>query len=102
MEIAGLRKPLTLLLPVIMCLCYILISFRLLSGYLIWDITVYIGIAIIPYVCRIESGSKSLRFLIPALLFILLAVFIPAKSTLFFTLVFTICCYLKISWGRLA
>jgi exosortase N len=102
MEIAGLRKPLTLLLPVIMCLCYTLISFRLLSGYLIWDITVYIGIAIIPYVCRIESGSRSLRFLIPALLFILLAVFIPAKSTLFFTLVFTILLLFENFMGKIS
>ena len=90
MEIAGFRKPMTTLFPVMMCLCYALISFRLLSGYLIWDITLYIGMAIIPYVCRIESGSRSLRFLIPALLFTLLAIFIPAKSSLFFTLVFTI------------
>jgi len=102
MEIAGLRKPLTALLPVMMCLCYALISFRLLSGYLIWDITLYVGIAIIPYVCRIESGSRSLRFLIPALLFTLLAIFIPAKSTLFFTLVFTILLLFENFMGKIS
>lgn len=102
MEIAGVRKPLTALLPVIMCLCYALISFRLLSGYLIWDITLYIGMAIIPYVCRIESGSRSLRFLIPALLFTLLAIFIPAKSTLFFTLVFTILLLFENFMGKIS
>lgn len=102
MEIAGLRKPLTVLLPVILCLCYALISFRLLSGYLIWDITLYIGMAIIPYVCHIESRSRSLRFLIPALLFTLLAIFIPAKSTLFFTLVFTILLLFENFMGKIS
>ena len=90
MEITGFRKPLTALLPVMMCMCYALISFRFLSGYLIRDLTLYVGIAIIPFVCRIESESRSLRFLIPALLFTLLAIFVPAKSTLLFTLIFTI------------
>lgn len=102
MEIAGLRKPLTALLPVMMCLCYALISFRLLSGYLIRDLTLYIGIAIIPYVCRIESKSRSLRFLIPALLFTLLAIFIPAKSTLFFTLVFTMLLLFENFMGKIS
>lgn len=90
MEIAGLRKPLISLLPLIMFLCYTIMSLKLLSEYLVPDIGLYIGIAIIPYVCRIETGNLSLRFLIPALLFTLLAFFIPAKSTLFFTLVFTV------------
>ncbi|AOM77901.1 exosortase N [Pedobacter steynii] len=90
MEIAGLKKPLISLLPLMMFLCYTIMSLKFLSEYLVPDIGLYIGIAIIPYVCRIEAGNLSLRFLLPALLFTLLAFFIPAKSTLFFTLVFTI------------
>jgi exosortase N len=102
MEVAGFRKPLPALFPVMMSVCYALISFRLLSGYLIRDITLYIGMAIIPYVCRIESGNWSLRFLIPAFLFTLLAIFIPAKSTLFFTLVFTILLLFENFMGKIS
>ncbi|SHF72164.1 exosortase N [Pedobacter caeni] len=102
MEIAGLRKPITSLLPFMMCLCYAAISLRLLSGYLVWDISLYIGLAIIPYVCRIKAGSLTLRFLIPALLFTVLAFFIPAKSTLFFSLVFTILLLFESFMGKIS
>lgn len=102
MEIAGLKKPVTSLLPFLMCLCYAIISLKLLSGYLVWDISLYVGITIIPYVCRIQAGNLTLRFLIPALLFIVLAFFIPAKSTLFFSLVFTILLLFESFMGKIS
>lgn len=72
-----------------MCLCYLVIALRLLSGYLLWDVSLYIGLAIIPFVFSIEKGMSSIRFLIPAFAFTVFAVFIPTRTTLFFTLVFT-------------
>lgn len=100
MEIAGLKSPLKITLPLILCLCYIFITLRLFSMYLVWDLTLIIGLAIVPYVYSIEKGVISIRFLIPALLFTLLAIVIPAKSTLFFSLVFTMLMLLESYMGK--
>jgi exosortase N len=77
------------LVRLIICLSYFFIAIRLLSGYLIWDITLYVGLAIIPCVFSVEKGISSTRFLIPALACAAFALFIPTRSTLFFSLVFT-------------
>lgn len=85
----------------IICLSYLFIAIRLLSGYLQWDISLYIGLAIIPFVFSVGKNILSTRFLIPALICAVFALFIPTRSTLFFTLVFTILLLFESFKGRI-
>ncbi|TDQ07646.1 exosortase N [Pedobacter metabolipauper] len=68
---------------------YLIIGLILLKFYLTWNISLIIGLIMIPFVCRVEKGVLSTRFIIPALVFAVLAIFISAKSTVFFALLFT-------------
>ncbi|WP_169304360.1 exosortase N [Pedobacter frigoris] len=85
----------------IICLSYVVIAIRLFNGYIQWDISLYIGLAIVPFVFSIEKGILSTRFLIPTLICAVFALFIPTRSTLFFTLVFTMLLLFESFKGRI-
>lgn len=47
-----------------------------------------LGLALIPYICKVKRGGLSLRYLAPALLFIVIAVRAPVNTNLFLALLF--------------
>ncbi|HWW41162.1 exosortase N [Pedobacter sp.] len=59
-----------------------------LREYFVWTSTLITAVIIAPYICTIERGIFSLRYLIPTLITIAIASIVPVKTTLFFTILF--------------
>ncbi|EDM34350.1 hypothetical protein PBAL39_08686 [Pedobacter sp. BAL39] len=89
METLSLRIPDIKYLTAMICSGYMVICIVLLPGYLIWDTPFLIGMMMLPFMLQIEKGTLSNRFLLPALLFSVLAIAVPVRSTLFFMLLLT-------------
>lgn len=53
------------------------------------SLTLYLGLAILPFSLRMDKGVCSTRYLIPALLFIILGLLVPARSVIYFAILFT-------------
>jgi exosortase N len=71
------------------CLVYIIIAIKLLSVYFLWNADLLMGLALAPYICRVKHGEYSVRCLLPALIFCIVALFFPVKTTLFVALLFS-------------
>lgn len=54
------------------------------------NITVIVGFLVVLYSMRVEFKSRSIRHLLPSLMFILLCIAIPTKTTYFLMLLFTL------------
>ncbi len=68
-----------------------------LQSYFIWSSTLFIGLILAPYICTCEKGKFSIRYLIPSLLMLAVAVWIPVRTMLFLSLLFTML-FLIESW----
>jgi exosortase N len=84
------QKPLSGIIPGLLLLFYVFMAIKLVWGYFLWDFTVFLGLALAPWICTIEKGKFSLRFLVAAILTSGTAVAIPVKTMLFLALLFTI------------
>ena len=73
----------------ILCIVYIVIAILLGKDYLQWNLTTVFGLLLVPLVYQVEKGILSTRLILPSILFVILAIAIPTRSTLFFALLFT-------------
>jgi exosortase N len=69
-------------------LIYLGVSVVFLHEYFVWTSTLITAVIAAPYICTIERGKFSLRYLIPTLIAIAIASIVPVKTTLFFTILF--------------
>jgi exosortase N len=69
-------------------LIYIGIAAKLCLTYFKWDAEMLLGLALVPYICKVKRGGFSLRYLIPAVLFTVIALRFPVKTNLFLALLF--------------
>jgi exosortase N len=74
-------------LAIISGLVYLLITILFIPHYLHWDGNLFTALVLAPFICVADSSRHSSRFLLPALLIITLAVFIPVNTMLFLALV---------------
>ncbi len=81
---------------------YGLLCMKIVPDYLIWETNAFIGLLMLPYVAEIQKGQLSRRFLIPVLIFSLLAIAVPARSTLFFMLLFSLLLLFENAIGKLS
>lgn len=88
-------------LPATIGLTYLLIILWLVPGYLKWDTNVYAGILLTPFICTVNKGKFSIRYLIPALITLAIAVLMPVRTTLFLAMVFTTLLFIENSLGKL-
>lgn len=102
MKIVKVVKSSIIFLPLLMCLCYAIIALRFLSGHLSMNMSLVVGMMLMPYLCSIEKDKRSLRFLIPALLMASLAFLVPARSVFFFFLLFSFLLFLENFIGKVS
>ena len=81
---------------------YGLLCLKIVPDYLSWETNVFIGLLMLPYVAEIKKGCLSRRFLVPVLIFSLLAIAVPARSTLFFMLLFSLLLLFENFIGKLS
>lgn len=81
---------------------YLLIILWLIPGYVSRDANFYAGMALAPYLCRINRGQMSARYLIPALFTLAIALAIPVRTTFFIAIVFTALLFIENNLGKLS
>lgn len=81
---------------------YLLIAFKLVSRYFMWDFTVLIGLALAPFICSCTRGKLSLRYLIPAVLAVGFALKVPVNTTLFLSLIFVVLLLIENLYGKIS
>ena len=74
-------------LAIISGLVYFLVAILFIPRYLHWDGNLFTALALAIFICVADSSRRSSRFLLPALLMMALAIFIPVNTMLFLALV---------------
>ncbi|AYL98336.1 exosortase N [Mucilaginibacter celer] len=69
-------------------LIYTGIAIKLCLTYFKWNADMLLGLALLPYICKVKRGGFSPRYLVPALLFAVIAFRFPVKTNLFLALLF--------------
>jgi exosortase N len=83
-------------------LAYIIIAARLCITYFKWDANMLLGLTLVPYICKVKRGDFSLRYLAPAFLFTVMAVYFPVKTNLFLALLFSALLFFENLRGKIS
>lgn len=94
-------RPLTAYLAAGFGLIYLSIALWFLPGFIHWDGNVYAGLLLVPYICTANRERYSLRYLVPAVALVTLAVFIPVRTTFFLAMLFSLLLLAENSLGKL-
>lgn len=86
----------------VLCILYLAIIILGLNSYYLWNANLLIGLLLAPYICSVDAGKFSLRYLVPAILFIILAAFIPVRTTIFLAILFSFLLFLENYFGRIS
>ncbi|TCD16874.1 exosortase N [Pedobacter psychrodurus] len=81
---------------------YLIILLWFLPGFLNWGVNLYAGLLLAPFICNLKPGQFSLRYLIPTVTAIVLAIFIPVKTLFFIALLFAALLFIENSLGKLS
>ncbi|WDF77372.1 exosortase N [Mucilaginibacter sp. KACC 22773] len=84
------------------CLVYLVIAIKLLSIYFLWNADLLMGIALAPYICRVKHGEHSMRYFLPSVIFGVIALIFPVKTTLFVALLFAVLLFFENFKGKVS
>lgn len=98
----NLKKPVFPFMLAGISFLYLIIFLWFLPGFLNWGVNLYAGLLLAPFICDLKRGQFSLRYLIPAVITIVLAVCIPVKTLFFIALLFTTLLFIENSLGKLS
>ncbi|EOR93667.1 hypothetical protein ADIARSV_3176 [Arcticibacter svalbardensis MN12-7] len=79
----------------LLSLLYFMLIIGAMNSYYLWNANLFIGLLLAPYICSFNMGKFSIRYLIPAVVFIVLALFIPVRTTVFIALLFSFLFFLE-------
>ena len=97
----NLNKP-GLASPILgISLAYLTIVLWFLPSYLNWDMNLYAGLILIPFICRIKRNQLSMRYLLPAGGSLILAICLPVNTTFFIALLFSTLLFVESNFGKL-
>ncbi|TAH01578.1 MAG: exosortase N [Sphingobacteriales bacterium] len=80
---------------------YILVAIIILKNYFLWDFNVGIALVLAPYICSVQKGKFSFRYLLPAIIIAILALVVPVKTLLFLAIIFALLFFLENFSGKL-
>jgi exosortase N len=83
-------------------LIYIAITARLCIIYFKWDANMLLGLALLSYICKVKRGGLSLRHLVPAVVFTVMAIYFPVKTNLFLALLFSALLFFENLKGKIS
>lgn len=98
----NLKRSLTPHLAATFVLLYAGLLICFLKSFFHWDINLYAGLLLTPFICRVERAVFSLRYLLPAIFAICLGILLPVKSLFFLALLFSVLLLLENSIGKLS
>lgn len=83
-------------------LVYLALVIWFIPGYFKWDANLVMGMLLVPYVCGVDQEKRSLRYLIPALLSMSLAMTAPVNTLFFVALLFAVLLLIENSIGKVS
>lgn len=83
-------------------LVYIALAVWFIPGYVLWDANLIMGVLLAPYVCRVDRGRYSLRYLIPAVLTLGLAIIAPVNTLFFMAMLFAVLLLVENTLGKVS
>ncbi|HMI01014.1 MAG TPA: exosortase N [Pedobacter sp.] len=98
----SLKRSLTPHLAAAFMLIYSGLLICFLKGFFHWNINLYAGLLLAPFICRVERGTFSVRYLLPAIATICLGILLPVKSVFFLALLFSALLLMENSIGKLS
>lgn len=90
MEISQPKTAVISYWPWLLVAVYAVIPVKFLLGYLQFNFILGIGLLILPFTFQFRKQIFSNRYLVPTLFFALLSLILPAQSTIYFSIVFTV------------
>ena len=97
-----LKKTIKIKPVLVFGLAYLILAIWFIPGYFKWDANLVMGILLVPYVCEIDKERRSLRYLIPALISVGLAMIAPVNTLFFAALLFVVLLLVENSIGRVS
>ncbi|WP_448701839.1 exosortase N [Mucilaginibacter sp. AW1-3] len=95
-------KPISVSMVNVLLAAYGCIAFWLFKGYFSWDVNVSLGLATAPYICTVNKGTLSLKYLVPTILAMVLAILLPVRSMLFVAILLAVLLLVENGIGKLS
>jgi len=89
-------------LAILYGLTYLFIAWRLLPDYLSWDANLFVGLLLAPYICGVDKSRYSIRYLVPALVTLILVFLVPVRTMFFIAMLFAVLLLIENSIGKLS
>lgn len=89
-------------LPFLLPAAYVVFGFFYLQHYFITDVNSWLGLVLAPYLLLIRKGNYSFRYLLPTLVCLGLAFFIPITTLVYLTLIFGLLLALESTIGKVS
>jgi len=89
-----------LMLLLLLIMIYFGLAAWFLQNYFLFNVTICLGIAMLPYILTIRRGEFSYRFLIPLTFFVATSLFLPAQSFIFLTCMFGLLFLIESCFGK--
>lgn len=97
-----LIKPVSGSLVNVLLAAYACIAFWLFKGYFGLDVNVCLGLVTAPYICTVSKGNRSLKYLLPTILAMVLAILLPVRSMLFVAMLLAILLLVENGIGKIS
>jgi exosortase N len=88
--------------PAIFLMSYLALGLFFIPEYFKWDANAIMGILSLPYICTIEKGRLSLRYIYPAICFLIFSVLLPVNTLFFLALLFAVLLLIENSFGKIS
>ena len=82
-------------------LAYLAILLWFIPSYVNWDLNLYAGLILSPFICRIKRNQLSIRYLLPTVVSLLLAICLPVNTTFFVALLFSLLLFIESNFGKI-
>ena len=84
----------------LLSLSYLILTIGALSSYYLWNANLFTGLLLAPYICSFKTRKYSVRYLVPAIACIVLALYIPVRTTAFVAFLFSFLFFMENYIGK--
>ncbi|MFA6083677.1 exosortase N [Mucilaginibacter sp.] len=98
----SIKKPSLPYLTIGFALVYLTMAVGFIPGFMRWDANLYTGVLLAPFICTVNSKQLSLRYLLPAIVMLALAVMLPVNTMYFIAMVFTLLLLIENCLGKVS
>ncbi len=97
-----LRRDLKFNAAIFFALVYFTLAIWFIPGYFIRDANLVLGLMLAPYICKINTGQFSLRYLLPSVFACAFAIMAPVNTLFFVALLFVVLLLIENTIGKVS